>query len=564
MISGGAIIEFGISEHEFTAMGDDAAFLAFLALATSPRCYLLELDAFSLAASGGVSAAISDAGIAEVGISENDAPAAGSVLTLRFGSQEYTSTAADTPANTSYQGRIIDAPVAERRISGRDGVGGLTEVFGEIALRNEDGALDFLKRDYAVEGRRVRILIGDATAARSTFWEFFVGITQSVELTEGEVRITLSDGSAKLRRLVNEALYAGGGGLEGGDDLKGKSKPVALGQCLNVPAPLVDSAKLIYQVHDGAISDVPAAYDRGVVLTKGADYADASEMDTVAPAAGEYRVWKDGGYFRLGATPAGQVTADVKGEASPSYSDNTADIVLRILALRCALVADEIDSASFSNLASSAAAPVGVWYGTGAVSCAQAVDELLYGVGAFGGFDRFGLFNVGLVASPTGAMSSFEVDSIDIRSVQIARLPASVEPIVWRVGVSWQRNYAVQTDLAASVTAARRTFCAESVRVSTGENASTQSRHLLAQALGPVESLYAIEADAQIERDRLLALWGARRTLYRVGLFALGLARELGDVGIFSHPRFGMADGVAGRVVGHRAEGTRTELLVLT
>jgi hypothetical protein len=443
-------------------------------------------------------------------------------------------------------------------------VGGLTEVFAEIALRNEDGALDFLKRDYAIEGRRARILIGDATAARSTFGEFFVGIAKAVELSESEVRITLSDGSAKLRRLLNETLYAGSGGLEGGDDLKGKNKPVALGVCLNVPAPLVDSATLIYQVHDGAIEDVPAVYDRGVALTKGADYADASELNTVAPAAGSYRVWKGGGYYRLGATPAGLCTADVKGEASPSYSANTADIVLRILALRCALAADEIDTTSLSNLASAAPAPVGVWYGTGAVSCGQAIDELLYGVGAFGGFDRSGLFNVGLVASPAGAMSSFSVDSIDIRSVEIEHLPASVEPIVWRVGVGWQRNYAVQTDLAASVTAARRTFCAEALRVSTTESVSTQSRHLLAQALGPIEALYAEEADAQVERDRLMALWGARRTLYRVGMFAIGLARELGDVGIFSHPRFGLTDGVVGRVVGHSAEGTRTELLVLT
>lgn len=562
MISGGAIGEFAIDEHDFTAE-DDSAFAAFLALATAPRCYLLELDALSLAATGGVSAAISDAAIGEVGISENDAELSPGVVTLRFGSQEYTTHAADSPAHTPYEGRIVGVPVTQRRISGRDGVGGMTEVEGQIALRNEDAALDFLKHNYAVEGRRARILIGDADAARSTFGEFFVGITQSLQIAQGEVSITLSDGSAKLRRILNETLYAGTGGLEGGTDLKGKNKPVALGVCLNVPAPLVDSAKLVYQVHDGAISDVPKAYDRGVELAKGADYADAGEMDTVAPAAGAYRVWKGGGYFRLGATPAGQVTADAHGEASPSYADITSDIVLRILALRCGLGGDEIDATSLSNLGSRAPGQVGKWYGTGPVTCGEAIDEFLYGVGAFGGFNRLGLFSAGLVASAAGQPETFSVGSIDIRYVEIAELPASVEPIVWRVGVSWGRNYTVQADLAAAVTAARRTFCAEATRISTVEDSTTLSRHLLAQSLSPVEALYALEADAQAERDRLLALWGTRRKMFRVGLKAQGIQRDLGQVGTFIHPRFGMIDGVSGLVIGQLARGTDTEALVL-
>jgi hypothetical protein len=138
--------------------------------------------------------------------------------------------------------------------------------------------------------------------------------------------------------------------LEGGTDLAGKYKPRAWGNVQNVPPVLVDSASLIYQVNDGAISDVPAAYDRQIALVKGADYVSQSDMQTNAPAAGNYRVWKAGGFFRLGSTPAGTCTADVLGDASGAgYVNKAGDILQRVL-LIAGIDSTLIDAAAFAQL----------------------------------------------------------------------------------------------------------------------------------------------------------------------------------------------------------------------
>lgn len=566
MFGGGAFGEFGFCEHSWEPL-DTSAFEAFLAEVVSPRCWVLEMDAFSLAVTGGVSAAFADAAFGEVGFGEAVDQVVGGERTLRFSTHGYTSHATDTPANTHHESRIgRRLPVIDRQMAGRDGVGGLTTVFAEVELTNRDGGLDLVKRQFSIEGRRARILIGRETDALADFGVLFTGVVQSVVVSEGTMQIRLSDGSAKLRRrLVNETVYAGTGGLEGGDDLKGKAKPVALGDCLNVAPPLVDSAKLIYQVNDGAIQDVPDAFDRGVALTKGADYADAADMGANAPAAGFYRVLKTEGYIRLGATPAGTVTCDVEGDAQGGYRDTAAEIVQRLLSQRAGLNSSEIDPASFNALAVAQPAPVGFWTATTPVSCEAAADELLWGIGAFGGFSRHGAFTVGLLSDPVGVTEAAAYTRLEILKpgVVLEPLPASVDPIAWRVDVGWGRNHTVQTDLAAAVTAARRTFSAEPIRYASTEDAATQSRHLLARELR-VDGYFAAEADAEAERDRLVALWGVPRNVFRVPLKLPALVHDLGAViRLEDYPRFGLQDGVPARVIGHRVEGARVELKVL-
>jgi hypothetical protein len=565
MFAGGAFAEFAFCEHRYETL-DTSAFQAFLAEIASKRCWILELDAFALVKPGGVSAAFSDSGFLEAGFADAIAQATGGVSTLRFSTHGYTSQAADTPAHTFHESRIDGLPVVDRQIASREGIGGLTSVYGEISLSNADGGLDTLLRDYALDGRRARILIGRETDALAAFGVVFTGTFQIATTTnEKQMTIRLSDGSAKLRALVNKTAYTGAGALEGGNDLKGKLKPVALGAVFNAAPPLVDSALLIYQVNDGAINDVPAAYDRGIVLTKGADYASVADLNATAPSAGQYRVYKAGGYFRLGSTPAGTVTADIQGDASGAgYVTTTADLVQRILANRANLNSSEIDATSFEALRTAAPAVVGLWTGTEPKTCAEAVDSLLYGIGAFGGFSRHGAFSVGVVADAVGVPEAASFDSTDILSVEREPLPAPVEPIAWRVGVGWQRNYTVQEDLAAAVTAARRTFCAEALRFSQTEDSAIQSRYLLARELGPIEAHYTVEADALAERTRLFALWGAKRSMFKVRLKLRALIRDLGQVvRLKDYPRHGLKDGVSARVLGHRVQGSTVELRVL-
>lgn len=544
---------------------DSTAFEDFLAEVTAKRCWLLELDAFALASSGAVSAAFSAAAFSQVGFSDASAGVTGGVQTLRFSSQGYTSHADDSPASTHYDSRLkVEDIVLERRIVGRDGIGGLTRVFGQVSIDNSDGELDNLTRDYAVDGRRVRILIGRPDDALADYGLVFSGVVSTLP-TIGQQRVVLqlSDGAAKLAQPVNDNVYAGTGDTEGGADVAGQHKPVAFGEALNVAAPLVDSTRLIYQAHDGTVSDVPAVYDRGILLTQGSDYSSSADLLANAPSAGEYRVYKAGGYFRLGSTPSGTVTCNVLGDASLSgYVETTGDIVLRLLAVQAALTSSEIDPASFSRLGTDAGAPVGIWSGLEVRNVDAMVDELLAGIGAFGGFSRHGAFTVGVIKAPAGipAQTLTEAEIVELEQLP---LPGPVNPRVWRARVAYQRNYTVQGDFAAAVTAARRTFAAQPARYSTVDDSTVKSRYLLA-----VEFLqagfYQDEADSDDEADRVFDLWSGPRRLFRVLTKLLALPRDIGQVVQLEHSRYGLSLGVPGRVLGHAVRGEAVELMVLT
>src|SRR5690606_29502373 len=85
------------------------------------------------------------------------------------------------------------------------------------------------------------------------------------EVGPERISIPLRDRQAELEVPLQDDLYAGTGGLEGTADLTDKPRPVALGDVRNVPAVLVDPARLIYQVADSEIEAL-TVYDRGIEL----------------------------------------------------------------------------------------------------------------------------------------------------------------------------------------------------------------------------------------------------------------------------------------------------------
>ena len=469
-----------------------------------------------------------------------------------------------------YDGRIAGEPTVRRSvIDGQSaqgglagGLGGLVQCFAEIELVNADGGLDELAKSYALDGRAVRLYLGRPTDKRADFGVVFAGVNARTPLTGSKVAtLSLSDGLARLLVPLNSSAYGGTGGLDGDTDLAGKPKPKCWGSALNVAPPLVDNALLIYQVHDGLANAVTMVYDRAVALTAGADYATQNDLLTVAPAAGQYRVWKDasGTYFRLGASPDGTVTADVQGDATGGYVNTTGDIVNRVLQI--VLEAAEIDAAAIAQLNLDAPAVVGIWRGTDAETVAGVVSQLLVGVGAFGGFNRSGLFTCAVIGIGAATVDAFTEE--EIGDVEREALPDAIEPIVWRTRVAWQRNNTVQTDVAAGVDDARRAFVAQAERVAERNEPATKSRRRLAKEYGPNGELYATEADAQAEADRRLALFGVDRGLYTLPLPARAMSRDIGETIEVTYPRFGLSGGVNALILEHQIVGDEVTVKVL-
>lgn len=548
-----------------------SAFDDFLADPSAERCWLLEIDAFALTPDTDgtqASGALSEAAMSEVSFSEGGSSSDAS--TLYYSSHGFVSQAADTPASTYYEPRVTNELTVLRAIVGNSGIGGLARTVGECTLLNADGGLDATLASYALDGRPVRLLIGRTTRdssgnrtfdARSAFNLVFSGVIESIDTADAKrVRLQFSDAIAKLAAPLNSTSYAGTGALEGGSDLKGKPKPRSFGHVYNVSPPQVDSAKLIYQVNDGAISNVSAVYDRGVLITQGADYTDTADLNTNAPAAGTYRVLKSGGYFRLGSTPSGTVTAEVLGDATGSYVNKAGDILQRVI-LVGGIDSSLIDSASFTQLNVDAPAEVGVWIGTDPTTIEAVADALLATAGAYGGFSRLNLFTVGVVkaASGTAAAAYTTQDIMDLRRLP---LPPDVEPAVWRARVAWQRNYTVQNDLAAAA-ASRVSFTSEQERVAMREDLTVKTQRQLAREYGPTGDLYAQQADADTEALRRLNLWKVAPGLYEAKISPKALARDLGDVVTLTYPRYVFTAGRDTRVLGHRIDVSGATLTVL-
>ena len=199
-------------------------------------------------------------------------PALPGTRTLRYSDVGKVTGPAETPANTEYDG-VLWEPGDIRRAIAEDGslFGRAKIAIGELMLTNKDGALDGLA-DYGFDGRAATIRRGAPGAAYpGGYPSQYVGTMDDVDVTNDRVRVRLRDNAFALDIPLQTTKYDGDNalpaGLEGvAGDLKGKGKPLLFGQGFNIPAPCVNTSKLIYQPSDGALQSIGAVYDRGVSL----------------------------------------------------------------------------------------------------------------------------------------------------------------------------------------------------------------------------------------------------------------------------------------------------------
>lgn len=174
--------------------------------------------------------------------------------TLYYSTRGFATTPAATPASTYFDGCLKQPAIMRRDLFASGSTSGRSRVgFGDLVLSNPGGALDALL-DYGFDGRALTIRQGVFGAAYPSAWlTVFVGTMQSAEFSGTTVTIKLRDRQAELDIPLQPIKYAGTNslpaGLEGvANDLKGKPKPVLLGAPRNVPAPFVNTTRLISEI----------------------------------------------------------------------------------------------------------------------------------------------------------------------------------------------------------------------------------------------------------------------------------------------------------------------------
>ncbi len=371
--------------------------------------------------------------------------------TLRYASGSFVTASGDTPANTWFDPRMKQSVDIRRDIfSGGRTDGRSRTGHGELVLANDDGGLDALEA-YGFDGRAITIYRGVGTEAFPGGWtKVLVGTIANISLTPKEVRFRLRDRKLLTNIPLQTTKYAGDNslpnGLEGvAGDLKGKPKPVLYGVVQNATPPLVNTSKLIYQIADATLNSVDAVYDRGVALTDGGSYASEANLldDSLEPDPGEFKYYLVGGYFRLGSSPAGTITADAT-EGANAAARTAAQIFKRVLEARAGMSGSDYSSGDLTTLDAAAPYVCGVWEDR-EVWVADAIDRIAGSVGAWWGTDNPGLFRIKQLLAPTGT-AALEIGPNDLLK-PLLRVPPKhgadgLPP--YRTVVRYSRNYTVQ------------------------------------------------------------------------------------------------------------------------
>jgi hypothetical protein len=457
----------------------------------------------------------------------------------------YATLPTDSLSSQPFDGRL-EKLTFQRSILQSD-IGQFTTGAGQLVINNIDASYDFLPLSYAIDGRPITVRVGRRDASYDKTFTVARVTAKDWDINTDNITVDLVDFSYKLEVPLQTNVYGGTGAADGGSDLSGKRKPLVFGNAMNISPVLLVPSLLIYQCHDGSMQSIDAVYDRGAALTAGTDYATYALLAAASVTAGTYATAKAVGMFKLGSTPAGTVTADVKGENTSSYITTTADIVRWALDNRTALAdPGDIDTASFTALNSLQPAPIDVFIGPDDnLTVAAFIQNIMGGIGGWGGHKLDGTFEVRIFQAPSGTpLASYTRDDMLSPDIKRQPLPTAYQPPPWRWRVPYQRCWTVQTtDLAGSVTAARRSFLAADSRLAEADSPSIQADHPFAQDRNPIVAYFSNQADAQAEATRRINLFKTTRAIYRMLVPRRGLRRDIGDVIMVTHPRFDLPFG---------------------
>ena len=482
------------------------------------------------------------------------AAAGGAITIFRYGTEGYVTLPTDTPANTYWEGRVKTPGLLRQSMFSSGRTSGESEVgYGVIELVNNDGALDHLI-DYAFDGWPLKIYtLEDENAPFSSAVVRFSGTMEQAEFDDTLMVLRVRDLMQSLDKPIQTVTYAGtnvgASGLEGSSDsLKGKVKPLTFGTVFNVAPAQANTTALIYQVNDGPISTCNV-FDRGIALTKGTDYTSVTDMTDNVPAAGTYRVYPAGGYFRLGSTPSGMVTADVvQSAAGTSVADTISAVSERAgINPHTGIVQMQVYAPDITALNTKNNAPVGIYINS-ETTVLQAISDLTNSIGAYCMFDNESRLRLGRLELPSGTpdhtLDDWEILDISrtVSSDTERGIPA------YKVTVKYGRNYVVQTmtDIAAAaqVQSERRGI---DYRNASNQDDSVKLQYPLSEELVR-ETLLVNEADAQAEASRLLNIYKTRRDFFEVTC-RTDKQIEIGQTVHVTYPRFLLNNGKLLRVL---------------
>jgi hypothetical protein len=184
------------------------------------------------------------------------------------------------------------------------------------------------------QGAKVKLWAGEIGQAWP--WDqVYEGLVDGDNFTAdgNRVRLNIKSDTSPFEKDALTLKYAGTGGAEGGDSLKGQVKPWLLGRCSNVEPVLIDADFNVYQFSGyGQIEAVNVLYERGSPFgASTGNHASYAALVAASIPNGSWATCLAEGLIRLGAPQYGVITGDVDGDKyGGTWRRKTGEIVQRI------------------------------------------------------------------------------------------------------------------------------------------------------------------------------------------------------------------------------------------
>lgn len=462
----------------------------------------------------------------------------------------FVSRPTDTPANQRYRAIVTDVPELAQTMS-EVFVGHTVPNVGTVKIAAVDARTDYWIFDRDWLGRPARLYVGDQSWARSDFRPVWIGVTANlqVEGTNG-ITIELRDRQHLLNQpLKREAVESG--------NLAGAPAPVILGTVYNAPCIPIDETARLFRLADGPIASIIQVRNNGANFTT-------------------YTANLSEGTITLTSGTGSGLTADFVGPTVGTLSmTNAADMVRYLVTSRGYFTDDDLDLVSFARLRDLCTAPLAMYVPTSEVNVYQVVDEVMSTIGGFSAVNREGKLFVGRVDLDGQPVMEITPERIVAHGIAIKRVIQPVEYI--RLGAR-QNNTTHVATTSSVIEGDAIKYRMSHLQSGQAGNPDAGGRLKMRRLPNPeppvvvttpdpglIPTLFLNGGDAAVEAERRMAIWGVRRVVLGIQCFVTAMRLNLGDTVRVTHPRFNLARGRNGVVVGlrERLSARRVEMDVL-
>jgi Concanavalin A-like lectin/glucanases superfamily len=448
----------------------------------------------------------------------------------------------DNPPNQYYAARMASVGRIERAMFGAgDGVSGGTTTgrsevgFGNISVLNGtshglDELIDHWK-DLAFREVVIRSLASDAQPFAQAATRFIGSVEQLVSTNALEqYDIVLHDRLQNIDKplLINTYLgtttEGGLGTVEGDVDLKDAIKQKVWGTVHNCRVTDVNHFDLVWQVSDGPVVSI-LVYDGGVLLINDGDVATLAGLFSTPVDGGHYTTCNALGLFRTGVSPVGTVTADVV-EGTTAADRTAAQIAKRMLQWFEDMYDEDLSLSNSDVAALDAINPAEC--GIVVRDTETAIDAIMRVLNSVGAWmlpqsNSPTMYNIGRLDPPDDdePVASYDFDdSIGGNPQRVESGDDSKGVPCWRVTVRYDQLDTVQqsSDLFGVVTEndpIRTQYLGLEWRQAIVEDEAVLTVWPNAPTI-QVDTRLISQAAAAAEAERLLALHGVKRDIWRI------------------------------------------------